>query len=491
MDGSSTLGKRSVTGVSSDGGNWNCSSCTFSNHEALLECEVCEAPRSPAQAGLLPKIKLSPERKSKQLVQKKLVVSTMGVNSSSKSSDDIVSNTLMNRSEYLKEQSHTTSKEQPLLDVISKIMDQEKRVFVMCFPYPHHISQKHHFGASWSCGYRNIQMLCSSLFQIPLYRAALFHGDGEIPTIEGLQYWIEKAWEAGFDTDGAAHFDHRLLGKSDWIGTTECAALLRFFGIRAMIVDFVCREKNSKHFHSKADDVLSYVSRDEDEDNHDEHRLYGDFDNISSRVKDNDSEDEYLPPEVKRKRKQTKTFLSKSTNQAKAKGRTECGDTIHDIGMRLAQWTQNYFASESLSSPANRPSSSNGCESEAVSHISDGADMALDKIRFPLYFQYMGHSRSIVGIELDSQSSLASPATVSHLLIFDPVSDTQSLERNVMNRNKIWCRQVKKTPAQMKRYYSHQILYIAPGLMSDSLEIQRSKQLIGVPDHITSLPLRF
>jgi hypothetical protein len=29
-----------------------------------------------------------------------------------------------------------------------------------------------------------------------------------------------------------------LVNTSSWIGTTECAALLRYFGLRAVIVDF-------------------------------------------------------------------------------------------------------------------------------------------------------------------------------------------------------------------------------------------------------------
>jgi hypothetical protein len=55
-------------------------------------------------------------------------------------------------------------------------------------------------GAHWSCGYRNIQMLCSSLIQRPEYRAVLFNGSNDIPDVCGIQAWIEKAWQAGFDT---------------------------------------------------------------------------------------------------------------------------------------------------------------------------------------------------------------------------------------------------------------------------------------------------
>ncbi|KAJ1396368.1 peptidase family C78-domain-containing protein, partial [Ochromonadaceae sp. CCMP2298] len=110
--------------------------------------------------------------------------------------------------------------------------------YALCHPAPHHVSQKGAYGQGWSCGYRNIQMLCSSLLQLPLYRGALFEGSGVVPEIHQLQRHIELAWNAGFDGEGASHFGGRLVGSSEWIGTTECAVMLRYFGLRAVIVDF-------------------------------------------------------------------------------------------------------------------------------------------------------------------------------------------------------------------------------------------------------------
>ena len=73
---------------------------------------------------------------------------------------------------------------------------------------------------------------------IQIYRDALFNGTGEIPSVHGLQSWIEKAWGDGFDPDGADQLGRTLLGTETWIGATECATLLRYFGIRAQVVDF-------------------------------------------------------------------------------------------------------------------------------------------------------------------------------------------------------------------------------------------------------------
>ena len=111
--------------------------------------------------------------------------------------------------------------------------------FALCSPCKH-ISQRGTEGYDWSCGYRNIQMISHSLLNHPTidYRSRLFNGKGDIPDVNGIQSWIEKAWKAGFDTAGADELGHVLLGTDEWIGATECAALLRFFGIRAIVVDF-------------------------------------------------------------------------------------------------------------------------------------------------------------------------------------------------------------------------------------------------------------
>jgi len=66
-----------------------------------------------------------------------------------------------------------------------------------CSPLPLHFSQHE----NWSCGYRNIQMLCSSLMQVQEFRSVLFDGSCSIPTLEEIQRWIEVSWKAQFDVD--------------------------------------------------------------------------------------------------------------------------------------------------------------------------------------------------------------------------------------------------------------------------------------------------
>ncbi|BBN07553.1 zinc finger-containing ubiquitin peptidase 1 [Marchantia polymorpha subsp. ruderalis] len=93
--------------------------------------------------------------------------------------------------------------------------------------------------ALWGCGWRNIQMLCSFLMaEVPEAREVLFNGVGFVPDIPSLQRWLEIAWQKGFDQSGAEYYDWKIYRTRKWIGTTECAALLRAFGIRINIVSF-------------------------------------------------------------------------------------------------------------------------------------------------------------------------------------------------------------------------------------------------------------
>lgn len=68
---------------------------------------------------------------------------------------------------------------------------------------------------------------------------ALFGGVSFVPDVAALQAWLEIAWEAGFDPEGAEQLQCKVLGTRKWIGTTEVAALLRYSGLKAKIIDFL------------------------------------------------------------------------------------------------------------------------------------------------------------------------------------------------------------------------------------------------------------
>lgn len=106
-----------------------------------------------------------------------------------------------------------------------------------------HFQSNESWDVGWGCGWRNIQMLSSHLIrQRQEARETLYGGSGFVPDIGSLQQWIELAWAKGYDTPGSHEFGQKIYGKRDWIGTTECAALFRSFGLRARIVDFSSRD---------------------------------------------------------------------------------------------------------------------------------------------------------------------------------------------------------------------------------------------------------
>jgi hypothetical protein len=60
------------------------------------------------------------------------------------------------------------------------------------------------------------------------FKQALFGGSGALPNVPSLQAWLECAWQAGFDPQGAEQLGHKVQGTRKWIGTTEAAALFRW-----------------------------------------------------------------------------------------------------------------------------------------------------------------------------------------------------------------------------------------------------------------------
>jgi hypothetical protein len=79
----------------------------------------------------------------------------------------------------------------------------------------------------WSCGYRNIQMLCTSLLKTPNYNKLLLQNNKKFDIID-IQNCIEIAWREGFDEDGRNHFNSHLTGTKSWIGATEAAVFFRY-----------------------------------------------------------------------------------------------------------------------------------------------------------------------------------------------------------------------------------------------------------------------
>ncbi|XP_076240832.1 zinc finger-containing ubiquitin peptidase 1 [Calliopsis andreniformis] len=131
----------------------------------------------------------------------------------------------------------------------------------------------------WGCGYRNLQMLISSLLQHTGYNELVYKawssglGSGSstknplrssIPSISRLQKMIEWAWVQGFDTQGAEQLGGKLVNTRKWIGPTEVVILLSSLRIKCQLVDFY-RPTNSDGGHPEMFNwVLQYFQRCDD-----------------------------------------------------------------------------------------------------------------------------------------------------------------------------------------------------------------------------------
>jgi hypothetical protein len=153
--------------------------------------------------------------------------------------------------EYIKEllisqiREPTLHVEEGLMLLLKRYLESEQQTqagthsgLALC-SYVEHFESRLEEDLGSGCGWRNIQMMNSHLLgKDDETRNALVGGAGFVPDIPALQQWLEIAWAKGFDTQGAQHFNWKITGTHKWIGTSECAALLRSFGLRARIVDF-------------------------------------------------------------------------------------------------------------------------------------------------------------------------------------------------------------------------------------------------------------
>lgn len=92
----------------------------------------------------------------------------------------------------------------------------------------------------WGCGYRNAQMIISSLYQNPIYNELLKNaiGSNSMPSISRMQKMIEQAWSDGFDEPGKEQLGCKLFETRKWIGATEIVTLFSWMRIECQLVDF-------------------------------------------------------------------------------------------------------------------------------------------------------------------------------------------------------------------------------------------------------------
>lgn len=212
-------------------------------------------------------------------------------------------------------------------------------------------------------------MLCSTLLQVAQFKPALFDGLGYVPVVPCIQEFLEKAWSRGFDAEGAKQLGMSVFNTNRWIGTTECVTLLRSFGIRGEIVDFVS---------APASPTAAGVGRGRgrgrgsgsSKQSTIEEALFGSSNSLSSAPLD-----------------------SGSTKNRKYQPNKE-----------LFQWIVNYF------------------ERQSQRHERDGTPI------LPVYLQHSGHSRTIVGFE-----RMGPNMNQVNLLIFDPSVWSRSIPDDISN----------------------------------------------------------
>ncbi|KAM7274819.1 hypothetical protein ACFE04_016685 [Oxalis oulophora] len=274
----------------------------------------------------------------------------------------------------------------------------------------------------WGCGWRNIQMLCSHLLsQRQEMRNVLFGGSGLVPDIPVLQRWLEIAWEKGFDVPGSQHFNQTIYGSAKKIGTSECAALLRSFGIRARIVDFSPKALLPLYLSVPGTKLELQGKRKPVQ-------VCGPMDKYISKTKclDNDRN-------TNNQSYNAQTALTK--NLAK-------NGTSHSKGSQiLVDWVWNYFSEGSIKINAN--------QSVVVSN------------KAPLYFQHDGHSRTIVGIQVKHQWNGMQQYT---LLVLDPGHSTEALEKSLKEKLG-WQKLIKRGVHTLKKP-QYQLCFIDPGIAS-------------------------
>ncbi|BDA51471.1 probable zinc finger-containing ubiquitin peptidase 1 [Coccomyxa sp. Obi] len=326
----------------------------------------------------------------------------------------------------------------------------------------------HHFSATpvdadWACGWRNIQMLSSHLLmRNEGLSNAMYCGCGYTPDVISMQAWLECAWQSGFDTEGAEQLGHHVQGTQKWVGTTEAAALLRQFGVRALVIDFKGGERCSSRHQREA-----RPSR------------------AGNRLK---AAREWAPIHngVQCDRCGVCPIQGPRYNSQILREYNLCGkcwalDGMDAIGPftelqevhhnALFDYVWQYFTGERAGQQHK------GCEPGGQRQSGSGPVIMSNKP--PLYFQHEGHSRTIVGIERHEAGEGMAPQM--YLLILDPSQGTAQIESALRSRRG-WQRLIKRSLCWLQKP-EYQLLICPDGLASgqalEDLKIMRASEQYG------------
>ena len=149
-------------------------------------------------------------------------------------------------------------KRPPISSSSSSSSSQDQNLLLL--PYYYYNHQPFHYlqHDNWSCGYRNLQMLLSSMMPTlqsqstsspssfytntttnatttaatATVSSSFSHG---VPCIEEIQRTMELLWSQGYDIRNAEHHKYALVGKKTWIGAVE----VWYVSLQKSIVSFV------------------------------------------------------------------------------------------------------------------------------------------------------------------------------------------------------------------------------------------------------------
>ncbi|GAQ87952.1 hypothetical protein KFL_003890230 [Klebsormidium nitens] len=342
-----------------------------------------------------------------------------------------------------------------------------------------------HFGClkgidkGWGCGWRNIQMLLSNLLANEEVRK-VFPGEAVVPDIHSLQQWLESAWKHGFDREGAGQLDWKVVNASKWIGTTECAVVLRSLGIRASIVQFDALPATKERA------ILAN----------------GDADALKTTVVTGSGyTDEFK--RMRYARCNRCTIGEHYFRRGEKENCNECRDHETPLGTKSNKHPMNCLNHcVSVEAPdCNSTSTSKGGQVQFESEVKHGIrhnklfgwawryfteGLGLDKDaevpkecevhmvdKPPLYFQQQGHSQTIVGVRRVHGRRGGSSETL--LLVLDPCVETEELAAMLRGRDRTWRRVLEFGEREFWKPVYH-ICYVQPGLMTAE-ELEMSKLL--------------
>jgi len=298
------------------------------------------------------------------------------------------------------------SLEKYIMDLNSKNKNTMTRCDIHTIPLSSslvHIQQRD----SYSCGYRNIQQVLSSLLHILPSNHILFTRLGipcpsththsytlvTIPTITQLQAAIEMSWNHGYDIQGAKHYNYKLCGSKAFIGAIEFATLLHFLQLHVQVVQFITCEESRNQL---GPFLYFYFAT-----------------STSSSVKNTTTT---TPTSKKRKMNYNVmkdcTLCSSTSSSSSATAPAIMNRIIHALQYASSMNTTTTMPTATVSMKSSLGSSSSSCCCTCT---------------YPIYLQWEGHSITVVGIEKCIHSY--------NLLVLDPAKPYVSSSTTTSMRN--------------------------------------------------------